>query len=76
MTDYTAAALTPADRAMLDYVVTLTLTPAAVTSEDVTRLREAGFDDETIHHIVQVTALFAYYNRMIDGLGGEHEPEW
>ncbi len=61
---------------MLDYAVKLTLQPAAVTREDLDELRAAGFDDAAIHHIVQITALFAYYNRVVDGLGGEAEPEW
>jgi hypothetical protein len=30
----------------------------------------------TISQIVQVTALFNYYNRVADGLGIDHEPGW
>ncbi|MCA9716600.1 MAG: peroxidase [Myxococcales bacterium] len=76
MTDYRAAALTRADRAMLDYASKLTLRPGEVTRDDVERLRAAGFDDAAIHHVAQITALFAYYNRVVDGLGGAAEPEW
>jgi uncharacterized peroxidase-related enzyme len=61
---------------MLDFAVQLTHTPAAVTEADVARLREHGFTDTAIHDIVQVTALFAYYNRLADGLGIDDEPEW
>lgn len=32
-------------------------------------MREHGFDDAAIAHAVQVIALFAYYNRIADGLG-------
>jgi alkylhydroperoxidase family enzyme len=32
-------------------------------------LRAHGFDDAAISHAVQVIALFAYYNRIADGLG-------
>jgi alkylhydroperoxidase family enzyme len=32
-----------------------------------------GFDDTAIHDIVQVTAMFNYYNRLADGLGLEPE---
>lgn len=70
------AELSPADRAMLDYVEKLTLLPSSVTETDVETLREHGFSDAAIHDIVQVTALFAYYNRLADGLGIEDEPEW
>ena len=75
-TDLRAAPLSNADREMLDYAVKLTKTPAAVGPSDLELLRAAGFDDEAIHEIVQITALFAYYNRLADGLGVELEPEW
>jgi uncharacterized peroxidase-related enzyme len=67
--DYTQADLSPADRTMLDYAVKLTLSPAAVTREDVQALRDAGFDDRAILDIVQITAYFAFVNRTADGLG-------
>jgi alkylhydroperoxidase family enzyme len=40
---------------------------------DVEALREVGFSDVAIHDIVQVTALFNYYNRLADGLGVDPE---
>ena len=67
--DYTQAAISPADRAMLDYVAKLTLTPAEVTRGDVQALRDAGFDDRAILDIAQITAYFAFVNRTADGLG-------
>jgi uncharacterized peroxidase-related enzyme len=67
--DYTQASLSPADRAMLDYAAKLTLTPAAVTRDDVQTLRDAGFNDQAILDIAQITAYFAFVNRTADGLG-------
>jgi len=43
---------------------------------DVEALRQLGFSDGAIHDAVQVAALFAYYNRLADGLGIGDEPEW
>lgn len=74
--DYRSAPLPTADRVMLDFAVKLTLTPRAVRQKDVEVLRAAGFADEAIHDIVQITGLFNYYNRIADGLGIEPEPEW
>lgn len=54
---------------MLDFAAKLTLRPAEMEESDIARLREAGFSDTAIHDIVQVTALFNYYNRLADGLG-------
>ena len=75
-TDYRAAELAPADRAMLDFAAKLTRTPAAVERDDLEELRRHGFDDAAIHDIVQVAALFNYYDRLADGLGIDPEPDW
>jgi len=59
---------------MLDYAEKLTIRPASVAREDVDALREAGFSDEDVLHICEVTAYYAYANRVADGLGVELEP--
>lgn len=59
---------------MLDFASLLTRSPTQLTAADLQGLREHGFDDASIHDIVQVTALFAYYNRLADGLGVKQEP--
>jgi uncharacterized peroxidase-related enzyme len=59
---------------MLDYADKLTRTPAAVTAADVQSLRDAGFGDADILEIAEVTAYYAYANRIADGLGVEVEP--
>ena len=72
--DYRRAALSSAERAMLDYAVKLTEAPSTVDQADVEQLRLAGFDDRGIHDICAVTAYFAFVNRIADGLGVEMEP--
>jgi uncharacterized peroxidase-related enzyme len=67
--------LPPADRALLDYAVKLTKTPGTMTSADIDRLRQNGFDDVAIHDLATVTAYFAFVNRIADGLGVELEAE-
>jgi uncharacterized peroxidase-related enzyme len=76
MEDYRRAALSPAERAMLDFVVKLTREPSRMTRDDVAGLRSHGFGDEAIHDIVQIAAVFNYYDRLADGLGIDPEPEW
>jgi uncharacterized peroxidase-related enzyme len=73
--DREGADLTPPDRAMLDYVVKLTLTPGDIGEADVDALRAHGFDDRGIHDICAITAYYAFVNRMADGLGVELEPD-
>jgi len=59
---------------MLRYVEKLTLAPAGVEHADVEALRAAGFADEDILAIAEVTAYYAFANRIADGLGVEVEP--
>ena len=47
-----------------------------MSREDVDGLRELGLGDSAIHDVVQVAALFNYYDRLADGLGIEPEPEF
>ena len=54
---------------MLRYAVKLTQTPADMSANDVVVLREAGFTDRDVLDIVEVTAYYAYANRIADGLG-------
>lgn len=54
---------------MLDYAVKLTKTPGAMRESDIVTLREQQFTDRDILDINQVTAYFAYVNRVADGLG-------
>ena len=59
---------------MLGYAERLTRAPADVDSVDIDRLRAVGFSDRDILDIVEVTAYFAYVNRIADGLGVAVEP--
>jgi uncharacterized peroxidase-related enzyme len=74
--DYQQAEISEADRAMLDYAVKLTREPAAIARADVEALRRAGFSDAAILDICQVTAYYAFVNRLADGLGVELEAYW
>jgi uncharacterized peroxidase-related enzyme len=73
VSDYTTAALEAADRAMLDYAAKLTRTPTEMNQSDVDNLRSTGFTQAAILDICQVTAYFAFVNRIADGLGVELE---
>jgi uncharacterized peroxidase-related enzyme len=74
--DYRQANLKPADRAMLDYAYKLTLTPWEMVEADAQALRAQGFSDRAILDINQITAYYAYVNRIADGLGVPLEDFW
>lgn len=71
--DWRLAKLSEGDRAMLTYVEKLTLRPWDMVETDVIALREAGFGDAAVLDINQVTAYYAYVNRLADGLGVDLE---
>jgi alkylhydroperoxidase family enzyme len=57
------------DRAMLRYVVALTIDPGKMRAPEVKFLREAGFSERGIHDIVMVVSCFSFMNRLADGTG-------
>ena len=68
-TDWRTAGLDNRRLAMLMYADKLTACPGEMTSADVALVRTAGFSDRDILDICEVTAYYAYVNRIADGLG-------
>lgn len=64
-----ASAFEGPELAGLQYVEKLTKAPASLSEADIVSLKSAGFDDGEILEINQVTAYFAYANRVVLGLG-------
>lgn len=75
-TDYRKADIDAKDSAMLAYAEKLTRRPEDMEKSDVMALREHEFGDVEILDIAQVTAYYAFVNRMAQGLGVELEPYW
>ena len=59
---------------MLEFAVKLTVQPSEIATTDLLALRETGFTDRDILDIVEVTAYYAYANRIADGLKLQIEP--
>lgn len=76
MDDYHAADLEPKLRLLLDVAVQITLDVHTVNEERIAELRAAGWDDAAVLEAVEVIGFFNYYNRMVDALGVEPEPDW
>jgi len=55
--------------AIIDYAVKLTLTPGAVSSADLDRLRAQGLEDVDILDLNNMVAYYSYTNRVANGLG-------
>ncbi len=63
-------------KAALDYAVKLTRHPTTMAETDVEALREAGWTDEDVMDIAEVTAMFNMSNRLASGLGWAANPEY
>jgi uncharacterized peroxidase-related enzyme len=68
-TDYTQAAISKADRVMIEYVIKLTKDATQVSRADHEDLRQEGFDDKAILQITLIASWFNYINRVADALG-------
>jgi alkylhydroperoxidase family enzyme len=67
--DYPNAPISPADRAMLDYVGKITLKATSIGPDDHAELRSRGFDDRAILQITLIASWFNYINRVAYALG-------
>lgn len=63
------AELSPAERALLEYVKKVTEAAYRTTPEDVQRLRDHGWTEPQIAEAVYITATFAFFNRVADAFG-------
>ena len=63
------AGLTPAERALLDYVELITRAASRSTADDVQKLRDADWNEDQIAEAVYVIAMFAFFNRVADAFG-------
>ena len=71
--DPETARLSDRQRALVGYAVKLTRAPESMAREDAERLRDVGLEDSEILDLCQVTAYYAYVNRIAQGLGVELE---
>ncbi len=74
--NYRAAALSPRERAMLDFAVKMTVASAGIGEEDRKALRSAGFTDRDIWDIAAVAGFFNMSNRMASATDMRPNPEY
>ncbi|MAF46830.1 MAG: peroxidase-related enzyme [Rhodospirillales bacterium] len=74
--NYRVAKLDARTRAMLDFAWKLTETPHEIGDGDRDKLRDAGFGEQDIFDICDVTAFFNYTNRVAHGLDMMPNPEY
>ena len=74
--NYRHVDLSPQDMAMLDFAVGLTNSPESCGEAEIQRLRDVGFADVDILHLVEITAIFNYNVRLATATGLFPNPEY
>ena len=73
MHDYGSVDFDDETLAIVEFVEKLTLEPSEMIEDDVEKLRQVDLKDEQILSVVLITSMFAFMNRLADGLGVEIE---
>lgn len=76
VTNYRSAKLSARQRAMLDFAWKLTATIAEVDEADRAALRKAGFKDEDIFDIAEVTGFYNMTNRLATAIDMKPNPDY
>lgn len=74
--NYRAAALSPRERAMLDFAVQMTKASSTIEERDRQALRDAGFSDRDIWDIAAVASFYNMSNRMASATDMRPNPEY
>jgi uncharacterized peroxidase-related enzyme len=74
--NYRAADLTPKQKAMLEFAVKLTESPAKIEETDRQALRDVGFSDRDIWDIASTAAFFNMSNRVAAATDMRPNPEY
>ena len=73
--DFATAPVPAREKALFAYLAKLNDAPGSITAADVEPVKAAGWSDAAIYDAVTVCALFAFFNRWIDGTGVEDIPK-
>ncbi|MCH2266360.1 MAG: hypothetical protein MK515_07810 [SAR324 cluster bacterium] len=73
--NWKTAGLNSADQALCAFAEKLTLTPEAMSKENIQCLEDLGFSQTAIHDAVQIIGYFNYINRVAVALDVDLENE-
>ncbi len=76
LTNYHRADLPAPEHAMLDFAVKVANQAHEMTSADIDTMRDAGWSDEEILHIIEIASMFSFTGRLANSIGLLANPEY
>ncbi|MCH7901386.1 MAG: peroxidase-related enzyme [Acidobacteria bacterium] len=76
LTNYRRADLPAPERVMLDFAVKVANQAHEMTGADIELMRDAGWDDEEILHVIEIASMFSFTGRLANTLGLLANPEY
>ena len=76
LSNYRVAPLDPRERGMLDFAVKVAGGSERIGDPDRQALRDLGWTDEDILHIIEIAAMFCYTSALANAMGLMANPEY
>jgi uncharacterized peroxidase-related enzyme len=76
LTNYHRADLPAPERAMLDFAVKVANRAHELTGADIETMRNEGWGDEEILHVIEIASMFSFTGRLANAIGLLANPEY
>jgi uncharacterized peroxidase-related enzyme len=76
LTNHRRADLPASERTMLDFAVTIASAAHEMTGADIEKMRDTGWGDEEILHVIEIASMFSFTGRLANALGLLANPEY